>query len=593
MKEKFKFDNILIEDIISSFMDKTLQIPRIQRDLVWPKEKKIELQKTIQKGFPFGVILISEIDGVQYVIDGLQRTTTIVEIFKNIFRNMDKKTLQGYIIKSYNESLSLDNTVSFLSEKETVNFLTEKLGLFSPLIKNNENSGTNFADNFTKEYNKEIKKENMNIFILKDILTKIYNHASEGLQINKYKIPIIYFSGTHKETADLFELINTQGEKLKSADVWRSVWSTMKMDFNDEDILSIIKKNTKDDLEYLSIKSEEIKSISPFDIIWYIFNETLSCNWNSHFSLIFSKKNKTESSKKINDLTPLVTLIKVFISFKTNAEDFSDVDIGKKIVELIKSKEDVKEIISNLKKSISIFDKIFNPFKNFRGNKNDINSYSYLPKKSYAIAFVGSIYKKIMEDKDIDIDKFSDENRVSYIKHYIYETLNDAYKSSSSKIAFEYIESNKYNTQIDYITIKIAIESFFQETKNRDTFDFKSELIMSKIFMDNITIKENTDTFNYDHFIPKSKLLEKDIQGISSFANLSLIKKITNSEKSNKIEKESIEDDIVYLWAKKNGNSDALKKSFLKIIEEINQENYDDFLKCRKEIILDMYKDIK
>jgi len=59
--------------------------PKFQRDLVWTIEQKRQLIDSMKKRLPFGMITVIDYNGETYVIDGKQRTTTIVSFMCNEF----------------------------------------------------------------------------------------------------------------------------------------------------------------------------------------------------------------------------------------------------------------------------------------------------------------------------------------------------------------------------------------------------------------------------------------------------------------------------------------------------------------------------
>lgn len=123
---------------------------------------------------------------------------------------------------------------------------------------------------------------------------------------------------------------------------------------------------------------------------------------------------------------------------------------------------------------------------------------------------------------------------------------------------------------------------------------------MAYLFMDGVNIRENdNEEFHYDHLIPKSKLVNSKIDnGVVSFANLSLISQEQNQKKSASIEKDHIKDDIILKWAQKNDNDHSIKKlideyeaAYGNIETDLSKDNYHNFLKIRKNIIIKMYED--
>ena len=78
------YDDFSIKELISQIDDQRISLPRYQRDVVWPPDKKRRLIDSVLNGFPIGSLLLAEVedvtDGVARktfrIIDGLQRTST-------------------------------------------------------------------------------------------------------------------------------------------------------------------------------------------------------------------------------------------------------------------------------------------------------------------------------------------------------------------------------------------------------------------------------------------------------------------------------------------------------------------------------------
>ena len=66
--------------------------PKFQRDLVWTVAQKQQLIDSMKKHLPFGMITVIDFNGETYVIDGKQRTTTIVAFMCNEFPDTDGNT---------------------------------------------------------------------------------------------------------------------------------------------------------------------------------------------------------------------------------------------------------------------------------------------------------------------------------------------------------------------------------------------------------------------------------------------------------------------------------------------------------------------
>ena len=70
--------------------------PEFQRDLVWNLEQKKYLIDSMKKRLPFGMVTVVNYDGKTFVIDGKQRTTTIVSFMKNEFEDSDKHLYKNW-----------------------------------------------------------------------------------------------------------------------------------------------------------------------------------------------------------------------------------------------------------------------------------------------------------------------------------------------------------------------------------------------------------------------------------------------------------------------------------------------------------------
>jgi hypothetical protein len=255
----------------------------------------------------------------------------------------------------------------------------------------------------------------------------------------------------------------------------------------------------------------------------------------------------------------LIILIKIYIIFEYQKKEndfektlnFTDNQIGCEFKKLVKKAVDVDKIISSFHDCIERFDLIFKLFHNYKGNKIEHNSGAFLPDKTYIIVILGNIYKGSYLFGEMTNTDFANKYKKMFMKHYIHDLLSKPFETSSSKTAFNYIKENKYLEDLENDAIKNTIENFYYESlKNKGkTFDKKSRTLMAYLFMQDLTLGDNDDLlFEDDHLIPKAKLLAANINtGISSFANLSLITKEENRDKSDLIEMKYIYSDKIYI----------------------------------------------
>ena len=87
MKNTWKLESFTAEQINENIDKKVFTIPMYQRGVVWSQSQKDILIDTIKKGLPFGSLLLyynnDDGRGTYQIIDGLQRSTTIIDFVQN------------------------------------------------------------------------------------------------------------------------------------------------------------------------------------------------------------------------------------------------------------------------------------------------------------------------------------------------------------------------------------------------------------------------------------------------------------------------------------------------------------------------------
>jgi uncharacterized protein with ParB-like and HNH nuclease domain len=91
MSEKYIVDSISTKHLT----DKKIKIPTFQRGIVWNDKKKKGFIKNVLNGEPFGIVLLylDEKDNKYWVIDGLQRLSTLKGFIADPFKLIDEEVL--------------------------------------------------------------------------------------------------------------------------------------------------------------------------------------------------------------------------------------------------------------------------------------------------------------------------------------------------------------------------------------------------------------------------------------------------------------------------------------------------------------------
>lgn len=296
---KIKPGDSEISEYISDFEDGNLQVPLFQRDFVWDTDQKLELFRSIAKGYPIGSILL------------WKPNTETIEIFENID---NKQTIGGYYIPQKNkESLYILDGFQRLST--LIGCLIAPTLAYNKGIERNDSiwhKEFNFVYNLDEEdfevvkvkdlsklkwYQIPIYKlvDNKNFFYFQRTLfnenmprIELYLKRYEeiGDRFSKYKIPNIkLYGGTISEAIEIFQKLNSQGSKITTD--WVISASLIKKDPNfrlGDEITNLIKNEL---------------SVHQFDTIRR--EVILNCITNSFGSVYFDTLSKNDN-KKIEDL---------------------------------------------------------------------------------------------------------------------------------------------------------------------------------------------------------------------------------------------------------------------------------------------------
>lgn len=71
-------ENVTVRALIKRYQEGKFKLPLCQRLYVWDEKKRISLYESIKQNLPCGTIIITEANSIQYLLDGLQRTTSLI-----------------------------------------------------------------------------------------------------------------------------------------------------------------------------------------------------------------------------------------------------------------------------------------------------------------------------------------------------------------------------------------------------------------------------------------------------------------------------------------------------------------------------------
>lgn len=109
-------ETVTIKTLINRYKKGSIQIPKCQRLYVWKESDVGLLADSILHNFPMGVIIIGECEKEKYLLDGLQRITSIVKLLSSDkLSTEDKKEITDYrVVVETIHGMTMDDMNAFI-----------------------------------------------------------------------------------------------------------------------------------------------------------------------------------------------------------------------------------------------------------------------------------------------------------------------------------------------------------------------------------------------------------------------------------------------------------------------------------------------
>lgn len=504
--------NFSFRSIGSYLQDGVYHIPDYQREYSWTEEAEIDdfwqdLESTIKENREqhfFGQIVIhnSLEDGMKYIIDGQQRTSTSVillavlnDIFEDIYKDFD-------ILSARNKSDDIRlKYIGRWSEEE--NELRLHLGKTDReyFMNNIQVHAPKKEEDFEKESHKRIHDA---YFYFKnkfdEKLDRISDSKAKYDEIVKYYSWFIEnFKIMYIETDDIneafiiFETLNARGKDLETSDLLKNHLFRISMNS-----LDLVKKNWQETIENLD-KSDATKFIRHY--------------WNSRAEFVREK------------------------------------DLYKKIREEIKTPKKSEAFTENLFEMSEIYKGLVNPEEEYVFSDNDLNKILINLKIMKASSFYPVILSmKNMEFTDTQIKQAAKSIETLVFRNFVLAgKVANKYEILFAKIAQSIYEKECVDVSNICERIKketISDEEFFNSFK---VFSIKTvpvaKYVLREInnFINNeVQVIEDNQKIHLEHIMPKTKgdwnvTNEVHEKYLNRLGNLSLLASEYNKSISNKL----------------------------------------------------------
>ena len=570
----WRLEEYTIESLSNDIENDVINVPKYQRGAVWNKSQKKKLIDSMNNGFPFGSILLYDNGNVRKIIDGLQRSTTIMEYIKNPADFFEEDDLNhAYINKIVNE-------IGVVSAQESLNEKVETI--IKNWVKDNHKSMNDVqrmqfsdcADLLVASFPTLDKKRD----VLKELLKEMFKEYQDTCQnISNIKIPALVYKGDEALLPEIFERINSQGAKLTKQEIYAASWSSYTVKLNDNSNYLKILDINRDRYDHML---DDSMSLDDYNSTEFIRNKTVNI-----FELVFG------FGKYISSKYPYL--------FKYDPDDCTKVEsVGFNLINaclLQKSANmgklniamrdligldgnDIEKFLIKLEDCINYVDRRLGSASKFKGNTRNNSKISPLHTEMQIVSIIATVFVQRhvsyeVDDEEnvsnviINLDSFNpywgtmkntfDKN---IIKMYSMDIISQKWKGSGDK-KLDNIIINKfhYNKEVSWEEYETTLDAYYHsmnsernERKQVKNPNEPEKILLNIIYSNIFTAADQTDESNYDieHLATKNLMKNKicsysdDFRlPISSIANLCLLPEYDNRTKQDK----TLYDDSEYL----------------------------------------------
>lgn len=225
-------------------------VPSFQRGVVWEDDKKRELISSIHRGFPIGVLLLSDKgtkDGIHEfaLIDGLQRTNAIVDYLERPLELVGAEVLPQKDLELLNQGLqgvfgippidSANLTESLIAWMRRTRVLESAKGFeWDALLE------SVLSSHGLPEPKPAQRAE------LRGLLTGMVDRIRTAVSIEDYQVQVLIHSGPQEQLPEIFERLNTQGTKLTKYEVYAASWVDVEVSTDNDRIREAVNQKYED-----------------------------------------------------------------------------------------------------------------------------------------------------------------------------------------------------------------------------------------------------------------------------------------------------------------------------------------------------------
>jgi len=220
--------------------DARILIPRYQRRITWNRKKQARLIDSLKAGFPVGSLLLSKegAEGkltVYGLVDGLQRTTAIMEYDKNAtsFYEDDEK-LHGAAtgieaVMEQERSRALDIALEDNTSEMMVEWVRSKRGFSAGEGWDKSELARSILEGLREPLqmtDDEVAQLRLRLLDgpVGKTLGRLLDEIKEEANINGIELPVVIYSGDPANLPEIFERLNSEGTTLSKYQIFAATW---------------------------------------------------------------------------------------------------------------------------------------------------------------------------------------------------------------------------------------------------------------------------------------------------------------------------------------------------------------------------------
>ena len=254
------YESKTVGQLLGEIEKRQIALPRYQRDVVWPLDKKRRLINSVRNGFPIGSLLLAEIDQINNgvsqkawrIIDGLQRTSTFQDYISEPQRYIEKSWVDPEWLIIADEICS--RATGLHIDEELLRHAILEFMLLGTADRDRLKLFTIFAAATSSDVQKFVIEK---VDEITELSNKLIEAISKALDIQDKQLSIIKFVGSTEDQATAFEVLNTGSIQLNKYEIAASIWRRPCV-VTSEDVRDRIKKYWKDRLENLQLEIDGI-----------------------------------------------------------------------------------------------------------------------------------------------------------------------------------------------------------------------------------------------------------------------------------------------------------------------------------------------